>query len=43
MYAATRSPGVCTGPSAEEEVEAKDEGDKKSIGNVLFGSESELD
>lgn len=43
MYAATRSPGVCTGPSAEEEVEAKDEGDKESIGNVLFGSESELD
>jgi len=43
VYAATRSPGVCTRASAEEEVEAKDEGDKESIGNGLFGSESEWD
>ena len=42
MYAAARSSGVCTRASAEE-VEANDEGDKESIGNALFGSESELD
>ena len=41
MYAAARSPGACARTSAEEEVEAKDEGDKESIGNVLFGSESD--
>lgn len=43
MYAPTRSPGVCTRASAEEEVEANEEGDKESIGSILFGSESEWD
>ena len=43
MYAPTRSAGVCTSASAEEDAEANDEGDKESIGSPLFGSESEWD
>ena len=43
MYAPTRSAGVCTRASAEEDAEANEEGDKDSIGNALFGSESEWD
>lgn len=43
MYALARSAGVWTRASAEEDVEASDEGDKESIGNALFASKSELD
>jgi hypothetical protein len=41
VYAPTRSAGVCTRISADEDAEANDDGDKESIGNALLGSESE--
>ena len=43
MYAPTRSAGVCTRTSTEDDAEANEKGDRESIGSTLLGSESELD